>query len=66
MRELAVGLKQLRMRGMAGALSHLVEQGGGGGAALESLVLVAREPTALGFTDAANDVVLVGGPNPAT
>ena len=31
MRELAVELKQLRMHGMAGAWSDLVEQGGGGG-----------------------------------
>ncbi len=38
MRDLAVELKQLRMHGMAGAWSDLVEQGGGagGGAALES------------------------------
>ncbi len=42
MRELAVELKQLRMHGMAGAWSELVEQGGGGvggeigGAAIES------------------------------
>ena len=42
MRELAVELKQLRMHGMAGAWSDLVEQGGGGvsgeggGAAIES------------------------------
>ena len=40
MRELAVELKQLRMRGMAGAWADLVEQGGGGetggSAAIES------------------------------
>ena len=36
MRELAVELKQLRMHGMAGAWAELVEQGGGGGAAIES------------------------------
>ena len=38
MRELAVELKQLRMHGMAGAWTDLVEQGGGGagGAALDS------------------------------
>jgi DNA replication protein DnaC len=110
MRELAVELKQLRMHGMAGAWSDLVEQGGGGGggAALESSRwllehLLQAETTdramrsvghqmhaakfpvhrdlagfdfegspvdrklihtlaELGFTDAAQNVVLVGGP----